>query len=94
MQPFWYKSTMAGWAPALQRVLVQKLLGKQRIIRDRHDLYSDANLRRKFRFGKESLIELVEWIDPDMFLLAEHHFAIPGLIRLCVFLQFMGSGAL
>ena len=78
---------MAGWAPALQRVLVQKSLGKQRIIRGRHDphdLYSDAE--RKFRFRKESLIELVEWIGPDVFLLTECHFAIPGLIRLCIFL--------
>ena len=42
---------------------------------------------------EKSLVELVDCIGPDMFVLKECHFAVPRLISLCVFLQFMGSGA-
>ena len=87
---------MTGWAPCLQRLLVKNSLNKQRIIRDRHDprdLYSDLDFKRKFRFRKQSLDEIVQWIGPKVFTLTNHHYAVPGLIRLCMFLRFMGSGA-
>ena len=78
------------------RVLVEKSLNKQRIIRDRHDprdLNSDLDFKQKLRFRKQSLNEIVEWIGPKVFTLTNCHYAVSGLIRLCMFLCFMGSGA-
>ena len=87
---------MAGWVPCLQRVLAEKSLNKQRIIRDRHDprdLYSDLDFKEKLRFGKQSLNEIIQWIGPKLFTLTNCHYAVPVLITLYVLLHFMGSGA-
>ena len=92
----WSWSEARGWVPCLQRLLVKNSLNKQRIIRNRHDprdLYSDLDFKRKFRFRKQSLDEIVQWIGPKVFKLTNCHYAVPGLIRLCMFLFFMGSGA-
>ena len=89
-------STAVAYMPGLYRQLIQRDLNKQKIFRDRtdpRDLFSDREFRRRFRFEKTSIYDMVEFIGPELFTFTEHHFAVPGLICLCIVLRFLGSGA-
>ena len=71
-------------------------MNKQKIFRDRtdpRDFFSDMEFCCRFRFEKTSIYDLVEFIGPELFTLSESHFAVPGLIRLCIVLRFLDSGA-
>lgn len=50
-------------------LLVRNSLDRQRIFRDRTnvlDTYSDDDLRKRFRFGRNGIFKLVDLIGPDL----------------------------
>ncbi len=74
----------------------RRVLRRERVFRDREnplEYYRDDELRARYRFRRETIVELINLLDDDLTHPTDRNKALPPLLQLCVALRFYACGS-